>query len=514
MCDWELFPSAPEPSETANTIWTEIKSEPVQLGQNLIGAHKQLTDGPYKFRSKNPAAWYNLNEAAVEVRFCLKLFGTNNGLALASEPSALISGGYHLFSRAELALSGGELTEVVDYPGYVQTMLAAMRYSPSKLNQAADFEWLYPETINEKFGRTAAGGPPPVPNDALNLAGGSVLSTHLLGAAAPYNNISGTPSAARVSQQSKYNRSFQRRAMRLAADADGVSRVVSLMLPLRSVFSFADNIAHPIRGAPLELTLYKNLDYATILHTVGTNTETVILSMNLWLPQVMPAAKVSAQLERWISERASTNYVFDSRNVYISDEYASSATPRQIDWRVNAVNNKPKAIFVGFQHEAQFTLQADALAYDDPIDDVVDQRQVGANWSQYSVANGGIFSHLNDIYYVEARVANKAYPVQRYNMTFADESSTRAYLDTLAIFFKDNPENAKLMNYQTWKASPIFSFLIDDDSVFERVKSIELSIRARVLSGPEVGSFRMVVMVVTEQMLTRASDGAREIFST
>lgn len=508
MCDWELFPSAPEPSDTANTIWTEIKSEPVQLGQNLIGAHKQLTDGPYKFRSKNPAAWYNLNEAAVEVRFCLKLLGTNNGLALASTPSALISGGYHLFSRAELALSGGELTEVIDYPGYVQTMLAAARYSPSKLNQAADFEWLYPETIDEKFGRSDDA------NAVLDIAGGGVKATHLLGAAAPYNNISGTPSAARVSQQSKYNRSFQRRAMRLAADADGVSRVVSLMLPLRSVFSFADNIAHPIRGAPLELTLYKNLDYSTILHTVGTNTETVILSMSLWLPQVMPAAKVSAQLERWISERASTNYVFDSRTIYISDLYASSATPRDIEWRVNAVNNKPKAIFVGFQHEAQFTLQQDNLAYNNPIDDVIAQRQVGANWSQYAVANGGIFSHLNDIYYVEARVANKAYPVQRYNMTFADESSTRAYLDTLAIFFKDNPENAKLMNYQTWKASPLFSFLIDDDSVFERVKSIELSIRARVLSGASVGSFRMVVMVVTEQMLTRASDGAREIFST
>lgn len=505
MCDWELFPSAPEESDTANTILTEIKSEPVHLGQNIIGGHKQLTNGPYKFRTKNPAAWYNLNEAAIEVRFCLKT-AADAGLAL-TDVCALISGGYHLFSRAELSLGAAECVEVIDYPGYVQTMLASARYSPSKLNQCADYEWLYPETAVEKFGRANAG------NANLDPAGGSVLSTHCLGFAAPYCNTTGTPAAARVSQQSKFNRSYQRRAARLAATAAGQSGVVSLMLPLRSVFSFADNIAHPIRGVPIEVVLYKNTDYNTILHSrVGANFETVILSMSMWMPQVMPSAKIDAQLSRWISEGASTNYVFDTRTVYISDPYPASATARSIDWRINAINNKPKAIFVGFQTSQQYSAQADALAYNTILTDAVNENQLGATWSQLGVANGGIFSKLEDIYYVEARVANKAYPVQRYDMTFGNESSMRAYMDTLAIYFKDRPENAKLLNYQSWKISPLFSFLIDDDSVFERVKSIEIALRARVLSTGQ--AFRIVAMVVSEQMLMRGSDGQREIFST
>jgi hypothetical protein len=212
-----------------------------------------------------------------------------------------------------------------------------------------------------------------------------------------------------------------------------------------------------------------------------------------------------------IARGSSTKYVFENRNCYISNIYQTNAAAQQIDWRVNTVNDKPVAMFVTFQHARQFTNQQDGLAIEDPIVDVAGLRQVGA-YSQYSCANGGIFSKLNNIYRVEARVANKAYPVESYNLDFADESPMRAYADFLELFFKLHPENARMMNYESWRQSPIFAYKFDDDSIFLKVKAIEIAVRARVLSA-EAGNFRVVVTLVTEKEFHRASDGKREIFS-
>lgn len=504
MADWKIFPTSedyPAPT-TAQTIVEEIKSEPVQLGQNVVGAYRQLHGGPIIYRVKNSSAWYNLNEAVVEVRFCLATAAAA-GLAL-TDIVTLVSGGWHLFSRAELYAGGTELIEAVDYPGFVHSQYAMARYSPSQLAQAADFEFIYPSAVREALS-----------SDTAALSANPLTSMkRTLGLAAQVDFTTGTPADAQSIQTAKFDRSFQRRYERTQASAAATSKVVTLMLPLRAVFGFCDNLAHPLRGAPLELRLYKNTDYNTILHSQNgiAAMNTVILTSSLWVPNVQPTAAVEAVISGEIAKGMSTSYVFENRNCYISNIYTSNAAAQAIDWRINTVNDKPVAMFVGFQHNLQFTAQADGLAYTTAIVDDATLRQVGA-YSQYNCANGGIFSKLNNIYRVEARVANKSYPVESYNLDFADESPMRAYCDFLEIFYKIHPENARMMNYETWRQSPIFAFKFDDDSIFLKVKAIEIAVRARLLSN-EAGNFRVVVTLVTEREFQRSSDGKREIFST
>lgn len=503
MADWKIFPTSEDypPPTTAQTVVEEIKSEPVQLGQNVVGAYRQLHNGPIIYRVKNSSAWYNLNEAVVEVRFCLATAAAA-GLAL-TDVVTLVSGGWHLFSRAELYAGGTELIEAVDYPGVVHNQYAMARYSPSQLAQAADFEFIYPSAVRESLS-----------SDAVVLSVDPTNSMkRVLGMAAQVDFTTGTPDAAQCIQTSKFDRSFQRRYDRTAATAAAVSGVVTLMLPLRAVFGFCDNLAHPLRGAPIELRLYKNTDYNTILHSQNgiADMNTVILTSSLWVPNVQPTAAVEAIVSSEIARGASTKYIFENRNCYISNIYQSSAVAQSIDWRINTVNDKPVAMFVAFQHARQFSNQQDGLAYTTAIVDAAIDRQVGA-YSQYNCANGAIFSKLNNIYRVEARVANKSYPVESYNLDFADESPMRAYCDFLEIFYKIHPENARMMNYETWRLSPIFAFKFDDDSIFLKVKAIEIAVRARVLSN-EAGNFRVVVTLVTEKEFHRASDGKREVFS-
>jgi hypothetical protein len=518
MADWKIFPTSDDypPAETAQTIVEEIKSEPVQLGQSTTGSYRQLYGGPIIYRIKNSSAWYNLNEAVVEVRFCLANPDAT-GMDL-TDVSTLISGGFHLFSRAELYAGGTELIEAVDWPGFVHSQYAAARYSPSRLAQAADFEFIYPSAVRESLSSDTQ-----VILDPLNIpaAGDANVVTpaltsmkRVLGMAAHIDFTTGTAADDQTIETNKFDRSFQRRFDRTKASANGVSQIVTLMLPLRAIFGFCDNLAHPLRGAPVELRLYKNTDYNTIIHSVEgiDEKQTVILTSSLWVPNVQPIGARAAVIEEEISKKAATTYLFENRNTYISNTYPTGPTAQNIDWRINTVNDKPVAMFVAFQHEAQFTEQADVLELINPIDDSAPLRQVGA-YSQYDCSNGGIFSKLNNIYRVEARIANKSYPVESYTLDFADESPMRAYCDFLDLFYKVHPENARMMNYETWRQSPIFAFKFDDDSIFLKVKAIEVGMRARVLSN-EAGDFRVIATVVTERQFYRASDGKREIFST
>lgn len=519
MADWKIFPTSEDypPPTTAQTITEEIKSEPVQLGQNVVGAYRQLHSGPIIYRVKNSSAWYNLNEAVVEVRFCLATAAAA-GLAL-TDVVTLVSGGWHLFSRAELYAGGTELIEAVDWPGFVHSQYALARYSPSQLSQAADFEFIYPDAVVESLDADTAAltRVDAIPAVAFPLPARTPILTDLKrvdGFAAQVDFTVGTPADAQSIQTAKFNRSYQRRYERTQASAAATSKVVTLMLPLRAVFGFCDNLARPLRGAPLELRLYKNTDYNTILHSQNgiADMNTVLLTSSLWVPNVQPTAAVESIVSSEIARGASTTYVFENRNCYISNIYSTNAAAQQIDWRINTVNDKPVAMFVAFQHARQFSNQQDGLAYTTEIADDATLRQVGA-YSQYSCANGGIFSKLNNIYRVEARVANKAYPVESYNLDFADESPMRAYADFLELFFKIHPENARMMNYESWRLAPVFGYKFDDDSIFLKVKAIEIAVRARVLSN-ESGNFRVVVTLVTEKELHRASDGKREIFST
>jgi len=511
MADWELFPEAKPKEGTVQTIMEERKSQPVQLGQNNLGDYKQLHSGPIVFRIENPAAFYNLNDAAVEVRFCLKQAGGNDGINLVDR-CALISGGWHLFRRAELYIAGSECLEFVDYPGYSHSLYAAMNYSPSMLEQAADAEFIYPECIRENFDSAAQA-----------VAGNTtyVGATRLLGAAAPIEWRNGTVAGAnQVIAQAKFNKSFQRRQHRLRAIEDGVSSVVSLMLPLRTIFGVCNNIAKPIRGTPIELRLYKSLEYSTIIHgpsAPADDLETVLLTASLWVPQVMPPASVYNTIEQAIKERASAQYVFESRNVYLSNIFpVTGAGGSNVEFKITMTDKKPIALFLAFQNENQFGLQRDLEGIAAAITDVQGAFSVGA-WSQHGIANGGIFSHLNDVYRIEARLNNKSYPLEGYSHTFANESTSRAYMDFLRVFYRDSPQDARLIDYKSWCASPMWGFKFDDDDLFAKVKSLDVTARAFVKSlGPAAatspGQFRMVAILVTEDSFTRASDGQREIY--
>lgn len=99
------------------------------------------------------------------------------------------------------------------------------------------------------------------------------------------------------------------------------------------------------------------------------------------------------------------------------------------------------------------------------------------------------------------------------------ESWQRAYTDFKKVFFKDHPENSKLIDMATWMMAPVFAFKLDNDAgVFEKSKSVDITLRANLVSDtfdPTVnanatgsGFYRAYAIVYSERQLkVQALDG-------
>lgn len=541
MADWSIFESSPQDIATSETTWTEIRSKVVQLGNNF----QQIHEGQIEISSSNNDAWYLLSDAYLEVRWQIARgsaaptfpFPTPAGPPANFDANhtaiTLVNHAWNLFSRAELAFSDNDSVDTVDEPGIVALTHAYAKYSGSRLAEAADNEFFYPEKANRIRGGFT---------DALNVG----QATDVLGFANPYDVITTTPDAIGRALYLKKNESFARRFERTVS-----GKIVNVKLPLRTIFGYCDNLTHPIRGIPFSLILDRNQNWSQILHGIATTNDAplnnntadvfkaVILTCSLWVPTVKPSAEVAARIEQQLlSEREiMTKYVFENRNGFFSNVFAAAANFQQVEYKVQTSVARPSLILVGFQSELQFTSVRDQFALELALDPAQAEKVSPDPRIQHGCANFGLLSSaLNDIQRVEVKLNNKQYPVNPYVMTFSElpassnESWMRAYYDFASLFYKNYGENPKLIDVDTWRNAPIFAFKTDFESgLYDQAKSVDITIRATVLSRAKAaaadlvggnnvaldsGNFRIWTVVYSDRELNLMAQAGRLVMYT
>lgn len=540
MADWSIFESSPQDITTSETTWTEIRSKVVQLGNNF----KQIHEGQIEISSSNNDAWYLLSDAYLEVRWQIArdggapTFPATGGADPNSTGITLINHAWNLFSRAELAFSDNDSVDTVDEPGLVALTHAYAKYSGSRLAEAADNEFFYPEKANRIRGGFVAA-----------FANDKVVDT--LGFANPYDVENATANDVSRALYLKKNTSFARRFERTVN-----GKIVNVKLPLRTIFGYCDNLTHPIRGIPFSLILDRNQNWSQILHGITTDAanpalngedlfKAVILTCSLWVPTVKPSAEVAARIEQQLlSEREiMTKYVFENRNGFFSNVFAAAANFQQVEYKVQTSVARPSLILVGFQSELQFTRIRDQYSLATAIVDAEisgvfpDDRVSPDKRIQHGCANFGLLSSaLNDIQRVEVKLNNKQYPVNPYVMTFSEtpassnESWMRAYYDFASLFYKNYGENPKLIDVDTWRNAPIFAFKTDFESgLYDQAKSVDITIRATVLSRAKAaaaaeaddniaaldpGNFRIWTVVYSDRELNLMAQAGRLVMYT
>lgn len=518
MADWSLFEEPSPPSPTAESLYTEIKSSTVQLGSQFTQVH----DGTIEIRSNNNDAWYDLSDSYIEVKFRITKdgvgvpgVGAGNRTSLgADDVITMVNSGYSLFRRVELSFGDSNVVDYSDLPGRCHLAHAYSRYSAGRLAESEASEWLYAENASLTVGTaTAVAAVAPAPGATYSSLGAAILN----------DPIGHTATDELRAEYLKRNPSYARRFARTRQ-----SRICTLFLPLRAVLGYCDNLNKPIRGIPFQINLERNETWQHVLHSTSTaivDPRIVVLTCSLWTKIVKPTVEISGLINEQLSQdNLTTSYVFENKSGYYSPEYNPDAAEQIIEWKVQTSVAKPTLVYVGFLSEAQFTRIADGFDPDTVPDDFSAAIASPYELIQHQVANSGLLgSHLNDIRRVEVRINSKQYVTDPYVMSFVtsplnqNESWQRAYTDFKKVFYRDMPENSKLIDLETWKMAPLFAFKLDNDAgVFQNSKSVDITVRANVLStafNPGVaasgsGKFHAYAIVYSERQLkVQALDG-------
>jgi hypothetical protein len=518
MADWNIFEPPAPPSATVRRSFTECPSDTINLA-DATGL-RSATGGVITCKTRNNSRWYDLHDSYLEVRFVVAIPGT--GIAPASIATLGINAGWGIFDRVEVVVGAGNAVDTTDKNlAAIHHTYALSRYSADQLQTAASNEWVYVEKAREVF----SGPTTQMDSDAIANWEERYEYRKILGAAAFVDPTAHTLSDASLLRSKRYNKVFDRKLMRTGSnDAVNGSKEVTLMLPLKAISGFVDQLRVPLRGIPLELKLTRNTSWRQLIHAasgVGGNFEVIIRSVSWWLPEVEPDAETEARVNQALYSNQMISYKFENRTGFVSGEYGPAPTTGlNIDYRLESLAARPSLIYVMFQHSRQFNDYTDAEA---PTVDITMPAAGVLTWSQFGIANPGIYSPIGNIQRLELRANSKRYPDEAYELNTMDTSvaltqdgAMRAYRDFIAATYKDRGEFSNIIDFATWSCSPVFAFKLDtDEDLFDKVKTVDLRIMATITSTNNVadainpGTFRVLAVVYSDRDLQmRFIDGA------
>lgn len=511
MANWNIYEAPPPEVQTVQRTFTEIQSNEVTLTTN--NGYTQ-SGSQVNFITKNNSKWYDLHGAYLEVRFKVAR-QTNVGLNLADVVTLGANSGWSLFSKAELTLGGEDPIDSVDFPGFVHQAYGLANYAPSQLEAAAENEWFYVEKARPAFNSDVTA---PVDSDVGYLA--LLTRKMIMGAAQPYDATAYALADNNLLAQNKFNPVFQHKYARTCATADGDSREVTLMLPLRTVFGFAQKVRHPLRGIPIQLRLTFEESFASIMHGVNgaANCKPVVQRASLWIPELIPSAQLSAELDQALYSNASVPYLFENRTTFINTYVdVPNVNGTRYTIKINTLAARPSVVFVSLQNENQFANQNDRAA----IATAITYTNGAAAMSQHGIANSGIFSHLLDISQIQLRVNSTKYPDEPYEIISfgSPESYARAYRDFLSVMYKDNFDMANVIDQVSWSLSPTFAFKINiDEELYNKVRTVDLvldiTLKSAAANATNPGAFRVISVVHSDRDLQYRMVDGRAIMTT
>jgi hypothetical protein len=527
---YDIFMAEAPCPATAQYQMFETKTDPTTLSD---GNYTQTQNGAIRLLLRDIDNWYLPSEAVLRVLFQIAeplysgappapVGSSLTGVA-SNAAATLVNGGWNLFRDSEIRMNGQRIDRV-DYPGKVQVMTGYAEESNYFDKQSMDNEWFYPETASF------------VDFDGAVLDGTQGLSNEFktLGFAQPLDTSVLTPSATTVALKTRFNESFRQRWLRTRGYNSGGttaapgrvigrhdSRQVELWLKLSSIHGFCKNVNKVVRGINFELIMNKNIEYQSIIQCApfmmpgpvfGANStlavpiadafvgqyQTVINEVSLWMPRLVPTVAIASKLEQELAASAQTKYLFDNMTMYYSDIYTNGSNQR---FKVVSEAHRPVLALVGFQYQRQWNQQADsyigATGQFSALVDNNDQESYGTQRAQNGCSNSSLFSRLGDITLIQCRVNNRIVPAEDYKISFLGgapntaESAQRAYYDFKAAYAKLAPWNTSVMDFQTWRDSPIFAFdlsMIGDESIYQGIKTNDVEIRCNITSAGDIAA--------------------------
>ena len=147
------------------------------------------------------------------------------------------------------------------------------------------------------------------------------------------------------------------------AHINGTTFNVKLMLPLKKIFTFCDNINHVFRGVKHRIVLKLNDSNSLLNKAVGKPDGTVTVSKMVWhIPKVEPSLTTMAKLETQLASNSSYSLSWPAISVYRIHGNKQS----QIRESLSSHIHKPEHVFIMCQKAARTKNQSNMdMVFDD-----------------------------------------------------------------------------------------------------------------------------------------------------
>jgi len=260
----------------------------------------------YEFELRNLDQYTYIHDSYLTVSAQIRL---PNDTAPSTHVVGFLSS-HALFSEARYYLQN-EMVEDYRGCGVVNSILLSTEKNRDNINSVSGNEYFYKE-----------GG-----------AGGNIIVAHTGGAYAD------------LAPNDNYNDGFRKRVLRSKVAIVGNTKIVTMHIPLSSLFNFVKTFKKVSIGMKHGFSLYKNDVLDMVLSTTNDAEYSVKISKMEWLvPVIKPSLQIENQLMSMLSSNSALNISYSRRQYERSSVFGGTVS--EINWRVASLSNKPLGMFV------------------------------------------------------------------------------------------------------------------------------------------------------------------------
>jgi len=474
---------------TKGIEWAEIREE------------NNMADGnELHFISRNLDAYYRYSQAKLQVEFQVT---DNAGAALAVNGTQLprvapvCDAWKALFRRGDLRLGEkGNKTAEVDNIGMIHYIYSLANYS-KEYAESIGSQYLFDvDTASDQHVTATV-------NDGGSSIGDIADQTVVTetGMYRPilkrYKNNSGADATLgtngfiveNVYDNPNYNEGFKKRvdkSINLAADGTGALRTQTVYLPLAEVFPFLMDYDRVMRGCKLELHLWRDKNFASVLFgntaqlaAAGQAAQIRIIRVSLWVPRYYPSLSLEKSLTSALASNKKITVKYRHHHLYTQNYAEGINTDHSYNQLLSAY--RPLKIYIAMQYQNRNTTR-------------------GVNSGQFDLVVQSIDIDINQ----------KKYPYRPYEITYTGNAGAvqvfnyQRVVDDLhrATGKMFDIEDSSIITYENWPTLfPIFVFDLEnfEDRLFETNANITVNFRTNSAPANPGDAFTMYMLVESER---------------
>ena len=324
----------------------------------------------YTAHNNGMASHYIPSGASLEVEF--RVTQSDGSPIEFADQTALCSNGWSLFEDAELDFNNDRLSYVAK-PGKCTTMKFLVEKGREWLETVGQNQHFYLDSVSD--GHTGMTYVAPHADDI------STVPVQALAPVSAYHEVQGYKSEiigsgatlgttgyaiSNVRKNPSFDASFKEKVDQ-AVMATSTSTNQRVILPLRDVFPQLETLDKAVKGLDLRVRLHKISNVKEALYGALADATLVIDRVKLWVPQIKPTLAGLKRLEESLSSRQG-KVAFQCENLETySEPIASYANSGDKTVRLNTKINRPKRVYVMFQHsDRDTTVGLNPLQFDKP----------------------------------------------------------------------------------------------------------------------------------------------------